>query len=231
MKLYICLILALLTRTTLAAEPQFPIGVWYEGGVGAFRQNVIPDDLAKASAMYDRDFADIAAHSVNVVVVPNTPPAHHKALLDAAETHKLNLIIELDAEGGEIGQMIRGQIPLDEQRVQKSFDSLLAPIQKSPALWKVQLLDEPAPGEPVQRYAKIADLLRKYDPNHEPFCCLAGIGQVGAFATTTHSKIVAWDSYPISVNHEVGAPEPIKAFAAAAEKANQQAAKAGAHTW
>ena len=133
MKLCICLMLTL-ACTTLAADPQFPIGVWYEGGVGAFRQNVIPDDLAKASAMYDRDFADIAAHGVNVVVVPNTPPAHHKALLEAAEKHKLNLIIELDAEGGDIGAMVRGQIPLDEQRVQRSLDSLLAPIQKSPAI-------------------------------------------------------------------------------------------------
>src|SRR4051812_8096014 len=83
------------TPTALVKAPDFPLGVWYEGGVGAARQNSVPEDPATAAKQYDRDFADMAAHGINCAVVPNTPPLHHKPLLDAAQKHGLKLIIEL----------------------------------------------------------------------------------------------------------------------------------------
>jgi hypothetical protein len=213
------------------AADLFPMGTWYEGGVGAARQNVVPEDPAEAARMYDRDFADIAAHGLNVVVVPNTPPNHHKALLDAAEKHHLKLIIELGLDGGDIGHMIRGTKPLDMAKVHDVFETTLKPVMNHPALWRVQLLDEPPPGEPVERYAKIADALRKLDPQHPPFCCLAGIGHVRDFAKTTKSDLAAWDFYPITVKHPEGDSAPINALLKAADSANKQAREANAHTW
>src|SRR3982751_6268697 len=88
-----------LVPTARAEEKLFPMGVWYEGAVGKLRNDLIPEDPAEAAKMYDRDFADISAHGVNVVVVPNTPPPHHKVLLDAASKHRLNIIMELGYEG------------------------------------------------------------------------------------------------------------------------------------
>jgi hypothetical protein len=53
-------------------EDFFPLGLWYEGGVGAARDNVLPADPAAAAPIYDKNFADIAAHGVNVIAVPNS---------------------------------------------------------------------------------------------------------------------------------------------------------------
>src|SRR4051812_12546860 len=93
----ITLLIAFLSAPLLAQPRQdfFPLGLWYEGGVGASRQNSVPEDPSAAAKQYDRDFADMQAHGINCVVVPNTPPAHHKPLLDAAHKYNLKLIIEL----------------------------------------------------------------------------------------------------------------------------------------
>src|SRR5437763_471552 len=90
----VAVLLSALVSPARAADQsgEFPLGIWYEGGVGPLRQNLIPADPAEAAKMYQRDFADIAAHGINVVVVPNTPPAHHKVLLDAAEANHLKII-------------------------------------------------------------------------------------------------------------------------------------------
>src|SRR4051794_4279861 len=189
----LCLIACDFASVASAAEKFFPLGIWYEGGVGAKRQNVIPEDPTKAAPQYDRDFADIAAHGINLVVVPNTPPEHHQVLLDAAAKHKLKLIIELDFEGGEIGRAIR-QGPVDEAEIKSVFEKKLAPIKSHPALWRVQLLDEPPPGS-FERYKQIADLLKAYNPTTASFCCLAGTGPVGEFAKIVQPDAVAWDFY------------------------------------
>ena len=68
-----------------AQAAMFPMGVWYEGGVGEKRFNLIPEDPSDAAKQYDRDFDDIARHGINIVVVPNSPPPHHRPLLDAAD--------------------------------------------------------------------------------------------------------------------------------------------------
>jgi hypothetical protein len=231
MKYLILAILLLNYSLAFAGAPDFPLGVWYEGGVGAARQNSVPEDPVAAAKQYDRDFADMAAHGINCVVVPNTPPPHHKPILDAAQKHGLKLVIELGLDGGEIGQMIRGTKPLDMDQVRKVFEKDLAPIKDHPALWKVQLLDEPAAGEPLARYDKIAQALREYDPAHAPFCCLAGVGSVESFAKITQSPIVAWDFYPVSNDTEPGDKKPIQATADAAHSANEKAQQANANTF
>jgi hypothetical protein len=173
----------------------------------------------------------MAAHGINCAVVPNTPPNHHKPLLDAAQKHNLKLIIELNLDGGDIGHMIRGAKPLDMAEVQKILDRDLAPIKNHPALWKIQLLDEPAVGEPFQRYAKVAEALRTYDGNHDAFCCLSGVGAVESFCKITGSRVAAWDFYPVGGDTKPGDQSFLKATAEASTTANQQALKASATTY
>ena len=88
-QLCILIMAAFLSLSAVAQSTQpsdeIALGIWYEGGIGALRQNLIPEDPAQAARMYNKDFKDIAAHGIRIVVVPNTPPAHHKVLLDAAE--------------------------------------------------------------------------------------------------------------------------------------------------
>src|SRR5690242_14918133 len=95
--LSLALSLSVFAATSLAAEgkPFFPLGVWYEGGVGNVRDNVLPTDPKEAAAVYDKNFADIAAHGVNVFVIPNSPPEHHQFVLDTAQKHNLKVILEL----------------------------------------------------------------------------------------------------------------------------------------
>jgi hypothetical protein len=232
MKRFIAFLFALLliVDSVHAADKFFPLGVWYEGGVGIKRQNVIPEDINKAAAQYDRDFADIAAHGINVVVVPNTPPEHHQALLDAANKHGLKLIMELDFEGGKIGQQIR-QGPVNEEGIRKFIETTLGPIKKNPALWRVQLLDEP-PGGSFDRYRKIADILKEYDADMPPFCCLAGSGDVvNEFCKTVHPDVACWDSYPLGRDSETGNPAPLRGFAMTAQNAALVGRKYDAAVW
>jgi hypothetical protein len=231
MKALLCLAILFALTPMAQSAGFFPLGVWYEGGVGAARQHSVPEDPAKAAEQYDRDFADIAAHGINCVAVPNTPAHHHKVLLDAAEKHHLKLIIELGLDGGDIGHMIRGTQPLELNRVHEIFQTVLKPIQSHPALWKVQLLDEPALGEPFARYAKIANALRQFDPDHAPFCCLAGVGHIEQFGKITQSDLIAWDHYPISTAVPAGDAKAMRDFASIAAQANTLASKAKAKTW
>src|SRR5688500_18879541 len=85
-----------------------PLGLWYHGGDGHARANVLAADPAAAAPVYEKNFADIAAHRINVVTIPNSPPRHHKIVLDTAHKHGLRVILELDLDGGELGHMIRG---------------------------------------------------------------------------------------------------------------------------
>jgi len=96
------------------SKPFFPLGVWYEGGVGNVRDNVLPVDPKNAASVYDKNFADIAAHGVNVFVIPNSPPEHHQLVLDTAQKHRLKVILELGLDGGAFGHMIRGDRAMDD---------------------------------------------------------------------------------------------------------------------
>ena len=182
-----------------ATQPAFfPLGLWYEGGVGAARDNVLPADPVSAAPVYEKNFADIAAHGVNLIVVPNSPPAHHKLVLDTAQKHGLKVILELGLDGGPFGNMIRGQQPVDDAAVRRELETVLAPIKDHPALLRVQLLDEP-PGDAFDRYGKIAAAVKAFSPKTEPFCCLTGVSDGGAFLKATKSDVVAFDAYPVGV--------------------------------
>ena len=193
-----------------AVEKFFPLGLWYEGGVGDARDNVLPADPVAAAPIYDKSFSDIAAHGINVIAVPNSPPPHHKILLDTAHKHGLKVILELDLDGGELGHMIRGSIPLDEKLARDVLEKKLAPIKDHPALWRVQLIDEPTDFE---KFAKIAAITRQFDPDSKPFCCLIGDVDGAAFLRRSKSDVIAFDVYPYGVTNKPGDPRPLQHFA------------------
>ncbi|HEY3269152.1 MAG TPA: hypothetical protein VGM37_19750 [Armatimonadota bacterium] len=210
--------------------PFFPMGVWYEGGAGAMRDNLIPDNPKLAAARYLRDFKDIAAHGVNAVVVPNSPPEHHKILLDAAKKAHLRVILELGAAGGPLGEMIRGSRPYSEDEVTKTLEDRLKPIAGHPALWRVQLLDEP-PADAFGRYGRVAAALRVAAPGLEPFCCLIGSGDFDGFLTASQSNVAAFDCYPIGPASPEGDLAPLQNFADQARLAGLACARNNADAY
>jgi hypothetical protein len=221
--------LSALAQATTPAE-EFALGIWYEGGVGAARQNTIPEDPAEAAKLYDKTFKDIAAHNIKIVVVPNSPPEHQKLVLDTAQKHGLKVIIETGLDGGEIGAMIRGSKPMDKAVVQKVFDEIIKPIVDHPALLRIQLLDEPEP-KAYGRYKEIADQLKPLMPNVPVFCCLASAGKTAEFLRETGENLVAFDAYTISVNTPKGDIKAMEQYAWHARKSALDAKKVGAKSW
>lgn len=209
----------------------FPLGVWYEGGVGGARDNVLPAGPKQAAPVYDRNFADIAAHGVNVVVVPNSPPDHHKPLLDAAAAHGLLVIPELGLDGGPVGAAIRDAKAPDPKLVREQLAKALDPIRSHPALWRVQLLDEPAGGQPIRNYAAVAQVLKSYDPDVKPFCCLAGPGPVREFADAVRPDVTAFDFYPFGAGKAPNDIPSLRDFEAASAAAVGESRKVGADCW
>lgn len=208
----------------------FPLGLWYEGGVGNARDNVLPEDPMAAAPIYDANFADIAAHGINVITVPNSPPAHHKIVLDAAQRHKLKVILELGLDGGPFGYMIRGQQPVDPVLTQATIDSTLKPIRNHPALLRVQLLDEP-PEDAFERYAQVAAAVLQASPRAGPFCCLVGMANGEAFLKATKSDLVAFDMYPFGEGAKTSVEELLGDFAMYAQRFSDWAAAAYADSW
>jgi hypothetical protein len=229
--LLISLCTALFAGSAGAQEkPFFPLGVWYEGGVGDARDNVVPNDPSQAGPIYDKSFADIAAHGINVFVIPNSPPDHHKLVLDTAQKHGLKVILELGLDGGPLGHMIRGQRPMEDAAIARTLQKVLAPVKDHPALLRVQLLDEP-PDDSFARYGIIADAVRQFSPRTQPFCCLVGGADGEKFLAESKSDVIAFDSYPIHVRTEEGEAKPLNDFAAHALRFTRWAEKHNAGSW
>jgi hypothetical protein len=228
MRFAIALVL-MLASCCSAAEDFFPLGLWYEGGVGEARDNVLPADPARAALIYDKNFADIAAHGINLIVVPNSPPEHHKLVLDAAHEHHLKVILELGLDGGPIGYMIRGQSPMDDSAVARELEKTLRPSKDHPALLRVQLLDEP-PADAFNRYSDIAKAVHKFEPKIEPFCCLTGASDGGAFLDASKSNVVAFDMYPFGVNDKKSL-KPLQDFLICADRFADCANQRKAASW
>jgi hypothetical protein len=221
------LAVALAFSAQAAPKPEMTLGVWYEGGVGAFRQDLIPADPLQAEPLYLRNFKDIAAHGIQVVVAPNSPSEHHKTILDSARKAGVKLILELGPEGGELGAIIRGNTPIDTKAISAAVTKRLTPIAAHPALQRVQLLDEPWP-EIFDRYAKVAELVK---PTKPPFTCLIESGGFDAFLTKTKSDVVAFDCYPLAVNTPVGDPAALGKFKRVALEATRIAGGHDSDVW
>lgn len=210
--------------------PAFPLGVWYEGGEGAFRFDLIPADPAQAAPIYLKHFRDLGAHGINCAVVPNTPPSHHKALLDAAHTANVKLIIEVGHEGGDLGAMVRRGKPVTEAAVNATLTRDLRPVMDHPALWRVQLLDEPPPGT-FATYAQVANDMARYNKRLKPFTCLVGADAFDDFLSATHGDVAAFDRYPIRADSPLGDIAALRDFENTATKAGLAAARHHAAAW
>jgi hypothetical protein len=235
MKIFALVALTLIASLAAFAQDskpasEFALGIWYEGGVGAARQNTIPEDPKEAAPLYDRTFKDIAAHNIKIVVVPNSPPEHQKLVLDTAQKHGLKVIIETGLDGGDIGAMIRGSKPMDKAVVQKVFDDIIKPIVDHPALLRIQLLDEPEL-KAYPRYKEIADQLKPLMPNVPVFCCLASAAKTAEFLKETGQDTVAFDAYTIRVDTPKGDIKAMEEYAWHARKSALDAKKAGAKSW
>ena len=207
----------------------FPVGIWYEGGVGAVRDGLIPEDPKQAFAYYRHTLADIARHGLNLVVVPNTPANHHRLLLDAAQQAKLRLIIELGLEGGEIGHLVRSPQSLTAERARAAVASLITPIKRHPALYGIQILDEPPPpafGNYAVAKSAIEELSGK-----PAFCCLIGGGGVGEFCRQVKPKQVAFDHYPIGETTPIGDRGPLESFLSSCRQAAEASRPQGVPAW
>ena len=227
---FLLAIVCILPIVRAEEKPFLPLGIWYEGGVGDARDNVLPADPAQAAPIYEKNFADIAAHGINVMTIPNSPPDHHKIVLDTAQKHGLKVILELGLDGGPFGHMIRGEKPMDDKTINETLEKVLAPIKDNPALYRVQLLDEP-PGDGFARYGHVAAMTRAFNPRTEPFCCLTGGSDGDAFLTAAKSDVVAFDSYPILVNTKEGDTAPLLGFASTAGQFRKWADKHNANAW
>lgn len=223
-------IVTLTTSLHAADKAMYPLGLWYEGGVGNTRDNVLPEDPEKAAAVYEQNFADIAAHGINLIVVPNSPPAHHKLVLDTAQKHGLKVILELGLDGGPFGHMVRGDQPLDDAEIQKTLDHVYAPIKDHPALVRVQIIDEP-PGDGFKRFGHIADALRNYAPGALPFSCLTGGSNGDAFLKDTKLDVLTFDAYPLSPAAKEGVQKPLRDFGHLCQQFTDQANKNNAQPW
>ncbi|MBI5705924.1 MAG: hypothetical protein HZC36_02920 [Armatimonadetes bacterium] len=216
----------LLLAASLTASDDFPLGVWYEGGAGEFRHNLIPIDPKQAEPLYLANFKDIAAHGCNIAVAPNTTPDHFSSLLDSAQKAGIKLILELGHEGGPIGEAVRKGGTPKTDALRAAFEERLKPIQNHPALARVQLLDEPWK-EVMPTYAAVARELKRFNPKMPPFTCIIEADHVTKFLSETHSDVVAFDCYPLGVNTPVGDEKALKRFEDVAFKA---AAGAGFYT-
>ena len=97
-----------LAKTTVSPSPSspamnevFPIGVWYDGRVEGINCPAgyvdVPRDLGQARAYYEKTFADIKRHGIEIIAIPNTPPAYRETLLAAQrepEQHR-DLIVRI----------------------------------------------------------------------------------------------------------------------------------------
>ncbi len=216
-------------RTNPLEQPRFPLGVWYEGGVGAFRHDLIPEDPELAAPLYLRNFRDIAARGCDTAVVPNTTPPHHKPLLDAAQTAGIKLIIELGHEGGEIGTMIRRNSP-NPEALDRYLRETLVPIARHPALLRVQLLDEPWP-ELFDAYGTVARQVRSSVPGVEPFCCVIESANIEAFLKKSGSDVAAFDCYPIGWKTPVGDRAALERLRRVATEAAAVCSRNGVEAW
>jgi len=206
------------------------LGVWYEGGVGAFRHELIPEDPVAAAALYRRNFQDIAAQGLDTVVVPNAEPEHHLALLEAAHQHHLRVILELGREGGALGEAVRGPKEWTTAQLDQFLQRTLGPIAKHAALDRVQIMDEPWP-ELFPRYGRVAERLRHFQAGTRPFCCLIEDANIPAFIEHTNADVVAFDCYPLRVETPVGDAAALNKFREVAVRAAAACAEKSVTCW
>ncbi len=170
--------------------PFFPIGVWFEGN---------PDwggyvgDPAGAGRYYDRCFADLAAHGLNTVVVPNCPPALWQTLLASANRHGLRAVVEILPLRDLVGDS-----GVTETAARRAAGAVVRAIGPSPALLRYQIRDEPPP-DMMPAWLLVQRALAAADPVHPAFSCFNNPDSLAAARAASRLPEAVFDIYPFGV--------------------------------
>ncbi len=205
------IVLACLVLSSAAGASNlgFPIGIWMDGRVEGI--NVpegcvnVPRDMAKAEAYYTRAFTDMRAHSIGVVVIPNTPPDYRETLLSCADRAGIKVVLEItelaSPEFGKDLSVRSDAFPKDDKVLLERLRPIIEPLETHSSLWAYQIADEP-PAELAGRVRRATSALKKLDPNRFAFSCLCSEGELARTAAMGLPALV-FDRYIIGA----GAPE------------------------
>lgn len=177
-------------------KPFFPIGVWFEG---APSYAGYPADPAGAKAYYDRAFADLAAHGFNCAAVPNCPEALWETLLQSAEEHDLQIILEV----APLVALVSRPGEVTEAEAYEAVRSLTDRIGKYRSLLRYQVRDEP-PMEAIPNWILVQRILAAVDPSRPAFSCFCWHASLDRLTQETTLSEAVFDIYP----HRQGTPPP-----------------------
>lgn len=181
----------------------FPIGIWFDGRVEGINCSPghynVPKDLDKARKYYEENFADIRDHNIDIVVIPNTPPAYRETLLAAADKVGVKIVLEIvELAYVDFGGRFSVRNPnmvQDEKEVLEYCRTLIEPLKKHPSLLYYQVLDEP-PAELYDNFNLISRALAQLDPERPSFSCLCFEQELPRTAALDMQMII-FDRYPI----------------------------------
>lgn len=170
------------------AAPFFPVGVWFEGWPAA---GGYPSDPAGAQKYYDRCFADLAAHGLNTVAVPNCPDTLWETLLRSAGRQGIKVVLEI----APLVALVSSPGPLDEQQIDDAVTAVVKRLSRYGSLLRYQIRDEPPP-ELVPNWVAVQRVLAARDPKHPAFSCCCHIDSVRLLRETTTLSEAVFDIYP-----------------------------------
>lgn len=171
------------------AKPFFPIGVWFEGAPSNAKY---PADPAGAKQYYDRCFADLKAHGFNCAVVPNCPEKLWGPLLQSAQEHGIDIVLEVAPLVGLVG---RREV-LAESEVYSAVKRVVDTIGSYPSLLRYQIIDEP-PLEAIPNWVLVQRVLAAVDPTRPVFSCCCSDSSLARMTEVTTVSEAVWDNYPL----------------------------------
>ncbi|MCX7599588.1 MAG: hypothetical protein N2512_12095, partial [Armatimonadetes bacterium] len=178
------------------SAPFFPIGVWFEGWPAAADY---PSDPKGAEKHYDRCFADLAAHGLNSVAVPNCPENLWETLLRSAERHGIKVVLEIRP----LVELVSSSRPPDEQQIDDAVTATVKRLSHYDSLLRYQIRDEPPP-EMIPNWVAVQRVLAARDPKHPAFSCFCHIESVRLVRQSTTLPEVVFDIYPFRADTPPG---------------------------
>jgi len=188
----------------------FPIGIWYDGRVEGI--NVpegctdVPQDLKEAEKYYEKTFTDIKDYGLEIVVIPNTPPAYRETLLEVASRVGVRVVLEIaELAWPEFGGRFSIRHPdmeRDELELFKELKRIVRPLQRYDSLLCYQLIDEP-PASLFDNWRMVSRLLAGADPKRASFSCLNNERECSK-ARRLGMQMLVFDRYPLRVQSAPG---------------------------
>lgn len=178
------------------APPFFPVGVWFEGAPGAADYSPDPADAEK---YYDRCFADLAAHGLNAVAVPNCPESLWETLLRSADRHGIKVVLEIAPLVG----LVSSPGPLDEGQIDAAVTATVKRLSRFGSLLRYQIRDEPPP-DLIPNWVAVQRVLAARDPKHPAFSCCCHVESVRLLREVTLLSEAVFDIYPFREGRPAG---------------------------